>query len=445
MSGMGPIVLIADDDESLREATALLLEAEGYAVVTACDGGEALRQVDEANPAAVLLDMMMPEVDGLQFLDRLRRERARGAPVVIACSGFDRLEELALTRGASAFLKKPIDARHLLDVLAMLLARRAVSGDATSAQEAAHRDAVAEADRRRERIIHRARLDTPAFRDQLRQLVAWLTRYFSAEVAIVGLVHCDRIFVLACAGTDQVGEDACLDLDSSYCPDVTRAATPLIVRETGAGSLFAGHPAADSGLPFYAGAPLLADGISVGTLCLRGSRPFVVHAEDMAILGHFAQRIGRSIHDFATRALELFRADGLLGAEHLPILVESALFRAHRDRSAVALAVVEAQGVEQLGRAAFARADARYTALASLAPGEAAVLVEGGTPADARERLAAGLDALAAREAVRAAITVRHPVCDGTLDPARLLAAALSAPRAPIFRTGGSDAQPPPR
>ena len=379
IDSMEPMVLVVDDDDTVREITALILEEAGYRVLVARDGNEALEQVRDARPDGVLLDMMMPEVDGLQFLHRLPRECSGRLPVVIAYSGFERLEDLARAHGAAAFLKKPVDPRHLLEALATMLGNRQPSADATAVREKSYQSAMAEADRHREDAIHSAHLATPAFRMQLRWLVSWLAGYFAAEVAIVGLVHCGRILVLAQAGIDDLDEDASLDLDSSYCPDVTRAAAPWIVRETDAGALFSGHPAASSKLRFYAGAPLIADGISVGTLCLRGSRPFVVHAEDMAVLGHFAQLIGGSIiRDHALQPPDFFRSAGFLSPSCLPILIESARLRAERDRSALALAIAEASDVERFGRVLSKRPGPRYLALASLEPGVAAILAEGG-------------------------------------------------------------------
>jgi CheY-like chemotaxis protein len=431
-----PVVLVADDDDALRETTTLLLEEEGYGVLTARDGEEALREVRDARPDAVLLDMMMPAVDGLQFLDRLPREGAGCTPVVIAYSGFGRLEELARSHGASAFLPKPVDAAHLLGALAALLADRALSPSAIAASERSHRRAVADADRRRAEIIARTDLANPAFRAQLRQLVEWLTGYFSAELAVIGLVHLGRILILARSGTDEFGEDALLDPDSSYCPDVARASTPLIVRETSDGTPFCDHPAASTTWPYYAGAPLLGDGISAGTLCLRGSRPFPIQAEDMVVLSHFARLVGGSIREGALVAPDLFRAPALLSIERFPILLESALLRAERDRGAVALAIVEATGVERLGMAIQRAAGARYLALAALGAGRAAILVEGRGADEARARAAAGTSAVTVAGA-GASITVTQPGREA-VNAARFLRAALTAPCVAIPERAGA-------
>ncbi len=76
--------LVVDDEFSMREILRRVLEREGCAVAEAANGIEALRRVDERLPDLILLDLMMPEMDGFQFLDELRsREQGRGVPVVV--------------------------------------------------------------------------------------------------------------------------------------------------------------------------------------------------------------------------------------------------------------------------------------------------------------------------------------------------------------------------
>src|SRR5690348_5971977 len=110
-------VLVADDDDDLRGLLDTALTLEGFRVATASDGGEALAQVQTNPPDLVLLDMMMPDVDGIRFLERLSSELVPPLPKVIAYSGFDGFRELALTRGAAAFVKKPFELDRLLDVI----------------------------------------------------------------------------------------------------------------------------------------------------------------------------------------------------------------------------------------------------------------------------------------------------------------------------------------
>ncbi|MGH9651701.1 MAG: response regulator, partial [Terriglobales bacterium] len=77
-------VLVVDDDEGILQLLRRILEAEGYAVVEAHNGRVALERVRERAPGAILLDLMMPEMDGFEFVSALReREAWREIPVVI--------------------------------------------------------------------------------------------------------------------------------------------------------------------------------------------------------------------------------------------------------------------------------------------------------------------------------------------------------------------------
>jgi CheY-like chemotaxis protein len=77
-------VLVVDDDLDLRALLRRMLEREGYAVAEAEDGRAALEQVRQRAPGAILLDLMMPGMDGFEFLEELRRdEGSRGVPVIV--------------------------------------------------------------------------------------------------------------------------------------------------------------------------------------------------------------------------------------------------------------------------------------------------------------------------------------------------------------------------
>ena len=71
-----PAVLVVEDDESTRQAIRRALEREGWAVAEAENGRAGLARMAEAVPALILLDLMMPEMDGFEFLDELRRHEA---------------------------------------------------------------------------------------------------------------------------------------------------------------------------------------------------------------------------------------------------------------------------------------------------------------------------------------------------------------------------------
>jgi len=117
-------VLIVDDDPDIRQMLAFTLAGHGFAVRQAGDGEEALACLAEAAPACVVLDLMMPGLDGFEVL---ARRRASGLAVdakvvVLSC----RSDEAALVRawelGADAFLVKPTDPDVLVARLRQLAA-----------------------------------------------------------------------------------------------------------------------------------------------------------------------------------------------------------------------------------------------------------------------------------------------------------------------------------
>ncbi len=109
-----PTILVVDDNEVTREGIAVVLRRGGYVVVTAADGAQALDSLRAGPPPAlILLDMLMPLVDGWQFLDRLRKGRAPHPPVIVTSGSVVR-DEWALAHGCAGFLPKPVDAEDLL-------------------------------------------------------------------------------------------------------------------------------------------------------------------------------------------------------------------------------------------------------------------------------------------------------------------------------------------
>ena len=118
-----PLVLIVDDDQSVLEHINKLLSKEGYRVVLAKDGKEALNRVRDARPDLVLLDVVMPGLDGLEVCRILKaRRNASFLPVIILTSKKDmesRVEGLKL--GADDYLSKPPDPRELLARIEALL------------------------------------------------------------------------------------------------------------------------------------------------------------------------------------------------------------------------------------------------------------------------------------------------------------------------------------
>jgi excisionase family DNA binding protein len=116
----GPLVLIVDDDARLREYVRVNLEMEGYTVIEAGNVDEGLSAVDEQPPDLILLDVMMPGVDGWEMLRRVQ-ERHGSIPVVMFSGKVD--EPDATARGAHGFIGKPFDPQQLIDKAKQLLPR----------------------------------------------------------------------------------------------------------------------------------------------------------------------------------------------------------------------------------------------------------------------------------------------------------------------------------
>lgn len=110
-------VLVVDDDADIRLLLRLELAAEGYDVVTAEHGLEALELIGATDPRVVLLDVMMPELDGWGVLERLDDPK----PAVIVVSGLatdrDQHYRHAVELGALGFVSKPFDNEKLLDLI----------------------------------------------------------------------------------------------------------------------------------------------------------------------------------------------------------------------------------------------------------------------------------------------------------------------------------------
>ena len=113
----GPLVLIVDDDERLREYVRVNLEAEGYFVREAGSAEDALSALGQESPDLILLDVMMPQVDGWETLRRIQEHTGVGAIPVIMFSGQvdERSAGDAEARGVQGFIGKPFDPRSLIE------------------------------------------------------------------------------------------------------------------------------------------------------------------------------------------------------------------------------------------------------------------------------------------------------------------------------------------
>ena len=109
-------ILIVDDEVSGRDTLEAILEPEGYILVMAENGYQALEKAVQIKPDVILLDVMMPEQDGWNILAQWRHHPATQAIPVVICTILPQ-EALASLLGAAAFLKKPVSREAVLALL----------------------------------------------------------------------------------------------------------------------------------------------------------------------------------------------------------------------------------------------------------------------------------------------------------------------------------------
>jgi two-component system, OmpR family, response regulator MprA len=113
-------VLVVDDDDSIRNALKALLEDEGYLVQAAGNGLEALIVCGRGLPSLIVLDLMMPKMDGVTFMEVLRRGYACPPPVLVL-SASQKAPEQVKRMGVEGYLAKPFDLDDLLAAVGRLV------------------------------------------------------------------------------------------------------------------------------------------------------------------------------------------------------------------------------------------------------------------------------------------------------------------------------------
>ena len=126
-------VLIVDDEPNIRLSLKFLMTKAGYAVRTAGDGEEALAEVARAKPDLMLLDVMMPKIDGFSVCQRIKStpEWKDVRIVMLTARGRDVEREKGLALGADDYITKPFSTKDALDRVAALLAHLQPAGEPT--------------------------------------------------------------------------------------------------------------------------------------------------------------------------------------------------------------------------------------------------------------------------------------------------------------------------
>jgi len=120
-------ILVVDDEESIRTVVSFTLEQSGYEVETAANGDDALDKVYSFRPDLIILDLMMPLIDGWEVLRLLRTDPAtEKIPVILlTAKGEIRDKMFALQQGSADYVVKPFNKKDLLDRVRALLAAEA--------------------------------------------------------------------------------------------------------------------------------------------------------------------------------------------------------------------------------------------------------------------------------------------------------------------------------
>ena len=114
-------ILIAEDSPTQAEQIRFMLEDAGYTVAVAADGQQALARIAAAQPDLVVTDLEMPEMNGLQLVEAVRRDYAAVPVILMTAHGSEEIASLALRKGAASYVPKAYLDADLLPTLENLL------------------------------------------------------------------------------------------------------------------------------------------------------------------------------------------------------------------------------------------------------------------------------------------------------------------------------------
>ena len=120
---MAETIQVVDDDPRSRRLTRDLLQLSGYAVIEAVDGEKGIELAKQEKPDLILMDIMMPKMDGYTACDAIKRDEAtKGIPVVMLTAlGYELNRELAYKLSADGYITKPFSRQELLSAITQFL------------------------------------------------------------------------------------------------------------------------------------------------------------------------------------------------------------------------------------------------------------------------------------------------------------------------------------
>ena len=139
---MAPRILVVEDDPLILRIVALRLQGQGYEVLTATDGEEALDMATRERPDLIIMDIQLPKLNGLEVTRKLRGNVAFSQIPIIALTAYAMKgdKERAIEAGCDAYLSKPIDTRQLPGMIAEMLLQQQKANSSTNGDSNAEQD-----------------------------------------------------------------------------------------------------------------------------------------------------------------------------------------------------------------------------------------------------------------------------------------------------------------
>jgi len=140
----GQTVLVVEDEASIASFVAMYLKNAGYVVRVAATGGDALEQVSSEVPALIVLDLMLPDIDGVEICRRIRQDS--DVPILMLTARDEDVDKIiGLEGGADDYLTKPFNPRELVARVKSVLRRTAPEGRRVESKQIRHGDLVVDA------------------------------------------------------------------------------------------------------------------------------------------------------------------------------------------------------------------------------------------------------------------------------------------------------------
>ena len=151
MAGKTQTILVVEDEASIASFVSLYLKNAGYSVRTSSTGGEALKQVIADQPALIVLDLNLPDIDGIEVCRRLRKNA--DVPILMLTARDEDVDKIiGLEVGADDYLTKPFNPRELVARVKSVLRRSTPDRRELESAQIRHGDLVVDAGRREVRV-----------------------------------------------------------------------------------------------------------------------------------------------------------------------------------------------------------------------------------------------------------------------------------------------------